>query len=173
MVDVERALEELGKATSRADLFHTAQHIISQYSIYDLQRVYCHVLRELRYVPEPYRSSVLPKTLELLFGTYQRACSHRSPPEPELPVDEMRIGSFVSEARVAIEDSKDREEALLHYVLSGYRLFVEGLPGHPEGMPFPGGLKVRRTNGVYYCPVRDKEDDVVGALCKYCGAKQM
>jgi hypothetical protein len=45
-------------------------------------------------------------------------------------------------------------------------------PGHPAGTPFPGGDEVEFTNGVYYCPVRDKAGDVDAALCPFCPARQ-
>ncbi|MHC1602198.1 MAG: DUF2115 family protein [Methermicoccaceae archaeon] len=170
--DIDRALDELEAVSSRTELFHLTQHIIRLYSIHDLQGLYHHVIRGLRYVPEPYRGRLLPKTLEQLFGTYQRMLAQHTPPELELLVDGGKIPSFVRDARAAIESSDDRKEALLYYLLLAYRLFVEGIPGHPEGTPFPGGKAVERVGGVYFCPVRDKEDDVPGALCKYCGAEQ-
>jgi len=47
---------------------------------------------------------------------------------------------------------------------------VQGLPGHPVGMPFPGGGKVEFIDGAYYCPVRMKANDVDAALCPFCPA---
>jgi hypothetical protein len=49
-------------------------------------------------------------------------------------------------------------------------MFVQGLPGHPVGMPFPGGDKVEVIDGVCYCPVRTKANDVDAALCPFCPA---
>ena len=51
-------------------------------------------------------------------------------------------------------------------------MFVQGLPGHPVGMPFPGGDKVEVIDGIYYCPVREKANDVDAALCPFCPALQ-
>ena len=45
-------------------------------------------------------------------------------------------------------------------------------PGHPIGMPFPGGFTVERRDDNYYCPIRDKEKDVPFAICNFCPAKQ-
>jgi hypothetical protein len=60
----------------------------------------------------------------------------------------------------------------LKFLLSGFCMFVQLLPGHPVGMPFPGGDKVEVIDGVYYCPVRDKANDVDAALCPFCPAFQ-
>jgi uncharacterized protein (UPF0305 family) len=60
----------------------------------------------------------------------------------------------------------------LKFLLAGFCMFVQGLPGHPVGMPFPGGDKVEVIEGVYYCPVREKANDVDSALCPFCPALQ-
>jgi Uncharacterized protein conserved in archaea (DUF2115) len=51
-------------------------------------------------------------------------------------------------------------------------MFVLNEPGHAVGTPFPGGDKVEYVEGIYYCPVREKADDVDAALCPYCPALQ-
>lgn len=58
----------------------------------------------------------------------------------------------------------------LKYLLSGFCMFVQELPGHPVGMPFPGGDKVTFIDGNYYCPVRGKADEFDAALCPFCPA---
>ncbi|RQD84155.1 MAG: DUF2115 domain-containing protein [Methanocalculus sp. MSAO_Arc2] len=61
---------------------------------------------------------------------------------------------------------------LLYYLLSCFVIFVLGEPGHPIGTPFPGGFKVELKRGVICCPVREKEDEVPYALCRFCPAEQ-
>ena len=60
----------------------------------------------------------------------------------------------------------------LKFLLAGFCMFVQELPGHPVGMPFPGGDKVEIIDGTYYCPVREKANDVDAALCPFCPALQ-
>ncbi|MDD5048656.1 MAG: DUF2115 domain-containing protein, partial [Methanoregulaceae archaeon] len=77
---------------------------------------------------------------------------------------------------VAVQCSSGDPEKLslrfLKYLLSGFCMFVQDLPGHPVGMPFPGGDRVELIDGVYYCPVREKANDVDSALCPFCPALQ-
>ena len=61
---------------------------------------------------------------------------------------------------------------LFYYLVGAFTMFVLCLPGHPEGMPFPGGFRVEKKDGKYYCPVRDKEKEVPGCLCNFCPAFQ-
>jgi uncharacterized protein (UPF0305 family) len=67
---------------------------------------------------------------------------------------------------------QEKRLRLLKYLLSGFCMFVQEIPGHPVGMPFPGGDKVSFIDGIYYCPVRTKANDVDAALCPFCPAKQ-
>ena len=60
----------------------------------------------------------------------------------------------------------------LKFLLAGYCMLVLQEPGHPVGTPFPGGDRVEFTDGVYYCPVREKSGDVDEALCPFCPALQ-
>jgi uncharacterized protein (UPF0305 family) len=77
---------------------------------------------------------------------------------------------------VAVRCSAGEEEQVrlrfLKFLLSGFCMFVQELPGHPVGMPFPGGDKVENIEGTYYCPVREKANDVDAALCPFCPALQ-
>jgi len=60
----------------------------------------------------------------------------------------------------------------LKYLLAGFCMLVLNEPGHPADTPFPGGDSVQFTRGVYYCPVREKANDVDVALCPFCPALQ-
>lgn len=60
----------------------------------------------------------------------------------------------------------------LKYLLVGFRMFVLGEPAHPVGTPFPGGHEVESESGIFYCPVREKADDVPYAVCPFCPAMQ-
>jgi len=71
--------------------------------------------------------------------------------------------------------SGDEEQVrlrFLKFLLSGFCMLVQEIPGHPVGTPFPGGDKVEIIDGTYYCPVRDKANDVDSALCPFCPALQ-
>ena len=60
----------------------------------------------------------------------------------------------------------------LKYLLIGFRMFVLGEPAHPVGTPFPGGHEVESESGIFYCPVREKADEVPYAVCPFCPAMQ-
>ena len=72
----------------------------------------------------------------------------------------------------AAGDDEQIRFRFLKFLLAGFCMFVQELPGHPVGMPFPGGDKVEIIDGIYYCPVREKANDVDAALCPFCPALQ-
>jgi uncharacterized protein (UPF0305 family) len=77
--------------------------------------------------------------------------------------------------RMVIDKGEDEGEMLFggyYYLVSCFVMFVLEEPGHPIGMPFPGGFTVERRDDGYYCPIRDKEKDVPLAICNFCPAKQ-
>jgi uncharacterized protein (UPF0305 family) len=61
---------------------------------------------------------------------------------------------------------------LFYYLISAFTMFVLDKPGHPVGMPFPGGFTVEQRGSDFYCLIRDKEKEVFYSICNFCPAKQ-
>jgi uncharacterized protein (UPF0305 family) len=98
---------------------------------------------------------------------------------PKLHGDIKDVKLFRDYCRTAAEfrPSEDDERngpffGHFYYVMSAFYMFVLDEPGHPEGMPFPGGFKVKKKTDGYYCPIRDKEKEVTYSICNFCPAKQ-
>jgi uncharacterized protein (UPF0305 family) len=61
---------------------------------------------------------------------------------------------------------------LFYYLIAAFTMFVLEEPGHPVGMPFPGGFTVEKRGSGYYCLIRDKEKEVPHSICNFCPALQ-
>lgn len=59
-----------------------------------------------------------------------------------------------------------------YLIMSLYTTFILDEPVHPVGTPFPGGLKVRKEKDIYYCPVKENNEDNPLAVCGFCIAQQ-
>ena len=59
-----------------------------------------------------------------------------------------------------------------YMIMSLYTTFILDEPVHPVGTPFPGGLKVRQEKDIYYCPVKENNEDNPLAVCGFCIAQQ-
>ncbi|NVO67274.1 DUF2115 domain-containing protein [Methanofollis tationis] len=182
---IARAASRLSQCRTRGELGRAIAKEAARFSLYDLQRIGGGIRREVEALPEPYRSRVRPYFEEQIFGAYHRLmCSHRSGafarmdepiPDPE------HFSAFVALIPGGCLNRKGSQtdigfsnplHTLFYYLVTGYTIFVEGGPGHPVGTPFPGGFAVERRGNEYYCPIRDKEEDVPFSICNVCPARQ-
>jgi uncharacterized protein (UPF0305 family) len=82
-------------------------------------------------------------------------------------------GCFVWEdAGVRNPYFQNPKNRLFYYLIAAFTMFVLEEPGHPAGMPFPGGFSVEQRGRDYYCLIRDKEKDVFWSICNFCPAHQ-
>ncbi|PAV08567.1 hypothetical protein ASJ83_03155 [Methanocorpusculum parvum] len=181
-------IEDTVTALLSAETNQAAAEIIgralSAYTVFDLQYIGGYLKREVDRLPDPYRRLYKPYCMDL-FDQYHAFMQEYRPgivcsgPLPDLglwkkywePVPEH---CFQDAARSEnILPPQDHPLAKFFYrLVFAYVMFVKGGCGHPIGMPFPGGLRIRQEGDIVYCPIRDREKDLPLALCNYCPAKQ-
>jgi len=173
-------------AKTRGDLGTAIAREISHYSVYDLQVIGGKLNREIDLLPAPYREAVRPFFQAQIFGMHHTLLTmHRSGRFSRMgdPVknregfhqfcDMVPEGCFRRDPGEDIRFPFNRpRHRLFYYLISGFAMFVLEQPGHPVGMPFPGGFFVEERNGSYFCPVRDREKEVPFSLCNLCPAVQ-
>ena len=76
------------------------------------------------------------------------------------------------EKMMITEFGEDKRSFRPYMIMSLYKTYILDEPIHPVGTPFPGGLKVRKENRTYYCPVKDNNEDNPMAVCGFCIAEQ-
>ncbi|NYT05838.1 MAG: DUF2115 domain-containing protein [Methanomicrobiales archaeon] len=182
-----RAAQRMSAAGTKGSLGAAIAGELLQYSMYDLQLIGGGMKRETDKLPMPYREKIRPYFERQLFGTYHRLLSlHRSgglatmqePVSDEATFREycamMPEGCFGDTQTSGTDFYFDNPiRSLFYYLVSAGAMFVLDEPGHPEGTPFPGGFVVERRGKEYYCPIRDKEEEVPFSICNFCPAKQM
>jgi len=186
----ERAKEEIQSITSRfmeaetrSELAGMIAEELHHYTSYDLMQIAAALKREIRSLPPEYRERLSNHTSEQIFGTYHRILlMERAGRIKELqdPIHNKELFHLychmVKEACLSSEHLGDAHMTpmgrLLYLLLSAFRIFVLHESVHPVGTPFPGGLQVKEKGGVIYCPVRERADEVIFALCRFCPAEQ-
>ncbi len=166
----------LGSKTTRGDLGAAIAAIALSYSPRDMQRMRRNFSQSIRHVAPEYRAALEASVAEHLNGTYQsirkmqnlRSFDHMREPVPPGAAD---FWAMVA-AQCATGDEQQLRVRFLKFLLAAFCMLVQGLPGHPVGMPFPGRDRVALIDGIYYCPVREKANDVDSALCPFCPALQ-
>lgn len=157
---------------------------IERFDIIDLQKVSASIEREIDRLPSPYREKIHPYFMEQFFGRYFHALKIHGDglldtitgeiKDPELFTKycDMLTGRDWSNSDTVGLASLGPQYSGFYHLLSCLAMFVFDEPGHPVGMPFPGGFSVERKGAGYSCPIRDKEQDVPFSICNFCPARQ-
>lgn len=154
--------------------------------MYDLQRISGKIERDLRILPVSYRNRVKPFMREWIFGRYHIVVSmyHSGTFDRwNSPLTDLKtFHDFCEMLPDGCEMPGDEYDPfppeytpwyhLFMYLMAAFAMFVLDEPGHPVGMPFPGGEFVRKSAGAFYCPIRDKEEEIFFSICNFCPALQ-
>ena len=173
-------------ARTRGELGTILVHEVQQYSLFDLQIIGGRLYNEIEKLPSPYREAIRPYFNMQLFGKHHELLAlHRSGVFLAMnssitdPETFQKFCDMLPEGCFAWNDASERnpyfrnpKNRLFYYLIAAFTMFVLDEPGHPVGMPFPGGFKVEQRGRDYYCLIRDKEKDLVYSICNFCPAKQ-
>ena len=183
---IRDAAMRIRKARTRGELGIILVHEVQQYSLFNLQIIGGRLYNEIEQLPSPYREAIRPYFQQQLFGKHHELLAlHRrgafgrmdtplADPETFRKFCDMLpegcfSGNDKSERNVHFRNPKNQ---LFYYLIAAFSMFVLDEPGHPVGMPFPGGFKVEQRGKDYYCLIRDKEKEVFYSICNFCPAKQ-
>lgn len=170
--------------TKKAELGEAIAMQIKKLNIYDLQAISSKLERDVNELPSPYRENIRPYFYEQYFGRYYKILElYNNGSIEKIQGDIKDIELFRDFCRTAIGYQayfeKEIEtgqygpfQGMYYFLVSCFMMFALEEPGHPVGMPFPGGFYVAKENGTYYCPIREKEKDVEYSICNFCPAKQ-
>jgi uncharacterized protein (UPF0305 family) len=179
MVNSKKIAEECATLRSkmgRGELGAAIAGIVLSYSPRDLQQMRWNFSSSLQDISPEYRKRLEETITGHLHGTYQNLrLMHQQgafSPMSETVSDHQRGFWTMVDNQCSNGDGEEIRLRFLKFLLAGFCMFVQQLPGHPVGMPFPGGDKVELIDGMYYCPVRNKANDVDAALCPFCPAQQ-
>jgi uncharacterized protein (UPF0305 family) len=159
---------------------------IIRYTLFDLQIIGGRLNSDIGKLPSPYREAIRPYFLEQLFGKHHKLLSmersgafgRMSDPITDRETFDKFCGMLPGGCFVW-EDTGERNpyfqnprNRLFYYLIAAFTMFVLEEPGHPAGMPFPGGFAVEQRGRDYYCLIRDKEKEVSWSICNFCPALQ-
>jgi hypothetical protein len=176
----------LALAQTKGELGSMVAEEISAYSLFDLQIIGGRLNSDIEKLPSPYREAIRPYFRKQLFGKHhelislQRSGAFRRMTGPIHDRETfLKFCAMLPEGCFVWEDTGERnpyfrnpKNRLFYYLIAAFTMFVLDEPGHPVGMPFPGGFTVEQRGRDYYCLIRDKEKDVFYSICNFCPALQ-
>ena len=176
----------LHSARTRGELGTIVAQEIYGYSLSDLQIIGGRLNSDIEKLPSPYREAIRPYFRKQLFGKHHELISmHRSGAFGCMtgPIRDRetfkKFCAMLPEGCFVWEETGERnpyfqnpKNRLFYYLIAAFTMFVCEEPGHPVGMPFPGGFSVEQRGRDYYCLIRDKEKDIFWSICNFCPALQ-
>jgi uncharacterized protein (UPF0305 family) len=184
---IRQIMEMVRQARTKGDLGLVLAREIQQYSLFDLQIIGGRLNSEIERLPSPYREAVRPYFRDQLFKKHHQILMmdrtsqfqhFKGKPLHDREVFD-KFCTMVPEGCFAWNDAGERnphfqnpKNRLFYYLIAAFTMFVHEEPGHPVGMPFPGGFTVEQRGRDYYCLIRDKEKDVFWSICNFCPARQ-
>ena len=183
---IARVALDLAAAVTKQDLGKRVARAAGDYSLADLQVIGGRLFVEVDALPEPYRSRVRPYFHEQIFGAHHRLLVMYRSGAFLIGKDPIRdretfvkFCTMIPEGCFTWDEQAERtpfhyspRHRLFYYLMAAFTMFVLDQPGHPVGMPFPGGFTVEDRNGTSYCLIRDHEKEVFFSICNFCPAKQ-
>ena len=174
----------LKKIDKKGALGQTLALEAQRYSIMDIQRISAGLAREVNDLPSPYKEKITPYFIEQFFMRYYRLVGMNDSGAFKSLTEEIKEKKlyldYCEATEKAVRDPEahrsvgehDPQHGLFYFIVNCFAMFVLEEPGHPVGMPFPGGFKVEKRDGTYYCPIREKEKDLPDSICNFCPCKQ-
>jgi uncharacterized protein (UPF0305 family) len=172
---IQVACGRLGTAKTRGELGREISALVREYSPRDLQQLRWNFSEKISDLDPGYRKILEEKITAHLHGTYRdihmmKVFGVFSTIKDPLPPENAAYWKMVAGQCAACSEGNTLR--FLKFLISGFCMLVQVIPGHPAGMPFPGGDRVEQVDGVWFCPVREKANDVDSALCPFCPAVQ-
>lgn len=181
---VTNTCKKLTNAVDSAEAVALIKEALQHYTIFDLQYIGGVARREVEKLPEPYRGRYRPYSNDLLNRYHEFIELCRFKKTNQLRVRDRKLWDdywFNADEMLFQEANSDNDPLrslghpagkFFYRLVYGYTMLLADEPGHPVGMPFPGGWTVKEKGGKILCPIREKEKDLPQALCNYCPAIQ-
>ena len=172
MVDKIEDLD-FSKEISKMELLNVLKKDASKIHMHDIMLASAYIQEDAKYMQAGYREDFVQTFTKAFINRFKDIREDKNIYEGY--IDNKKLKEFLKVLEKQIEDSKIKQELYflrLAKIVSIYTTFIIEASIHPVGTSFPGGFKVKFENNVYLCPVKEKQIDTHGALCRFCVSKQ-
>lgn len=139
-----------------------------EFSIHDLMNVRVFLERDMQYLPKDYKESYLKNQIMYFINTLNNIRKIDIEKVMDYNIDENTLNKLFDRIDRFKCGVKGEESFIkLSKIVVPYLIFMAKKPLHPVGMRFPGGKHIVEKNGVYYCPVKNRQKNEY-SLCEFC-----
>lgn len=185
-------LYELAKssALTKNSLLEKLKKYSREISIFDLMEMNAGMIEDGQFVHESYRKEYLgvyakyflaritdiknDKTdYDSIYTQNKNIFKKEDENESNIDLMDFRESVMTLKSYSQNQDLKDKKFSKVYSIISLYTTYVLEEPIHPVGTLFPGSLRVTEENGVFYCPVKDANEESPNSVCTMCIAVQL
>lgn len=159
----------------RNDLLHALKGEANQLHINDFIKACSFLRKSMEHVHPHYQKEYIKLYIEGYLMSYRDVKNYKTHYNGVVDSGELKEAVNLlneQEKTMADEFGENIRSFKPFMIMSLYTTFVKEEPVHPVGTPFPGGLKVHKEKEVYYCPVKENNENNPLAVCGFCIAEQ-
>ena len=161
---------------SKNDLMEILQKLAKTISVHDMMLATALIREDGKYVQANYREEYFEVYIKYFIMRIKDVREDKKNYDEEIDnPEDFPVGIDLLESQFHDKELYCHENDAfprIYSIICLYTTFILNEPIHPIGTPFPGSLEVTYENGVYYCPVKEKQSDNPHAVCKFCIAEQ-
>ncbi|HML04735.1 MAG TPA: DUF2115 domain-containing protein [Methanobacterium sp.] len=164
---------DFSKKISKMELLDVLKKEASRIHMHDIMLASAYIQEDAKYMQAGYREEFIETFTKAFINRFKDIREDKK--EYEGYVNNKNLQEFIELLEKQIKESNIRQELYflrLAKIVSIYTTFILEASIHPVGTSFPGGFKIKFENGEYLCPVKEKQINTPGALCRFCVSKQ-
>ncbi len=168
-------IEELdfSRKISKNMLLNVLKKEASKIHMHDIMLASAYIQEDAKYMQAGYREDFVETFTKAFINRFKDIREDKD--NYEGYVNNKKLQEFLEVLENQMKESRIKQELYflrLAKIVSIYTTFILEASIHPVGTSFPGGFKLKFENGEYLCPVKEKQLNTPGALCRFCVSKQ-
>lgn len=168
-------MEELdfSKKIKKSELRDVLKREASKIHMHDIMIASAFIHEDAKYMQSGYREDFVKTSIKTFINRFKDIRKDKTAYKGF--IDHNGLKEFLNVLNKQIEESKLEQELIflrLAKIVSIYTTFILEASIHPPGTSFPGGFKLELKDGYFICPVKEKQKNTPGALCRFCVSVQ-
>ena len=164
---------DFSRKISKNELLSVLKREASKIHMHDIMLASAYIQEDAKYMQAGYREEFVETFTKAFINRFKDIREDKG--KYEGYIDNKKLEEFLEVLENQMNESRIRQELYflrLAKIVSIYTTFILEASIHPVGTSFPGGFKLKFENGKYLCPVKEKQMNTPGALCRFCVSKQ-
>ncbi len=164
---------DFSRKISKNMLLSVLKKETSKIHMHDIMLASAYIQEDAKYMQAGYREDFVETFTKAFINRFKDIREDKD--NYEGYVNNKKLQEFLEVLENQMKESRIKQELYflqLAKIVSIYTTFILEASIHPVGTSFPGGFKLKFENGEYLCPVKEKQLNTPGALCRFCVSKQ-